>query len=406
MIPNFIKSIIASLLRRKHFAFFTILSIALSVVGVTCAATFWSLLHRSLPPENDKNQLRFIIPKVDIDRTDFRLWHRPNEIRKAFLNKYVDQLKAMDVDHFVPIQLNDGEDIFYNNRQFRVELAWSSSSLFEVFNFEFNAGSPFRKSETIQAEMPIVISEELATRIFGGVQCLGEKVLLSNHHKNAVMKIVGVIKPVGPWSLFFKKDIILPIDIKTYPYYNIIIKKSNREWEGIDRTLNKMALDFNKDLDEASIELKTTPYFESYASIKGLDFLTETPILIPFLIILIFLPSACIIHLLQSLFNDRLEEMGIRKAMGASTSHIIYQVISESIFIILVSGLLSILVSIPFWNLLLDVPMSVVIKDILNWQVFFYTLLAYVIVGLIIGWLSSIKLAKGSIVEYLNLSGG
>ncbi|MGK7396654.1 MAG: ABC transporter permease [Candidatus Cyclobacteriaceae bacterium M3_2C_046] len=405
MLSNYLKTIFASLKRRKSFALLSILSIAFSVVSITCVATYWGLLHASLPPENDKINVRFIIPEVIPRLAGGKLVQNSKSTKVAFLNSYIDKIPDLGFDEVVPFQHRDSEEIYYRQRMFQAELLWTTPNFFEVYNFEFFRGRPYQAIEIDGPLIPVVISQNLAEKVFGTVECLNEILNFSDIHDNAPLRVVGVIKPVGPWSLFFKKDIFLNLNTENVDYpYNLIVRKNDQPWSILDQELQKLAMGFNQQ-QEDRLTLTTSQYVEAYAELKNLDFLTQKSLFIPLLIMIIFLPAACIIHLLQSLFNERLGEMGIRKALGANTNHIIYQVISESIFIILVSGLLSILVSIPFWNLLLDVPMSVVIKDILNWQVFAFTMLAFVVTGLVIGWISSLKLARGSIVVYLNEKG-
>ncbi len=400
IIFNYLKATIASLRRRKGFAMLTIITMAFSVVSVTCVATYYALLNANLPPEDDKEKLLYIVPRMYEKKSGKKLhWFQFSEHAPSTLVADLEQLEK-----FGPITIFESQqtydDVFQNHKSFRASICLSDPGLFEVFNFNFVSGRPFRESDLSQPIKPIVISSELAEKVYGTTDCIGEILDL----KYFQMKIVGVVKPVGPWSLL-QRDIFKPINYETKKWFYLGQKFNPGQKGEIEHYLQQLTTRYNKSNPDYTLEFATMPYYQAYASIMELDFLIREDILIPLLILVLFLPGACMINLFQSMLNDRLEELGIRKALGASSRHIIGQALSESLFLIFIAGLISLFISIPFWQLLLNVSPSVVIRDILNWEVFFTSFIAFSLVGILIGWLSSFRLAQGSIVKYLNLAG-
>lgn len=400
IIFNYLKSTLSSLRRRKGFAVLTIITMAFSVVSVTCVATYYALLQADLAPEDDKDNLHYVVPKMYENKSGRKLrWY---EFGQHAPNTLVSDLEKLQ--QFGPVTIFESQqtydDAYQNHKSFRASICQSDPGLFDVFNFNFVAGQPFRESDLGQPLKPVVINRELAEKAFGTTDCIGNILDL----KYFQVKIVGVVDPVGPWSLL-QRDIFMPInyEIKKWFYLGQRIKPSQQD--EVAHYLDQLTAQYNKSNPDYTMVLDSMPYYEAYATIMELDFLVREDILIPLLILVLFLPGACMINLFQSLLNDRLEELGIRKALGANSGQIIHQALTESLFLIFFAGLLSLLISIPFWQMLLNVSPSIVIRDIFSWEVFFTSFIAFSLVGILIGWLSSFKLAQGSIVKYLNLTG-
>lgn len=400
IIFNYLKATISSLQRRKGFAVLTIITMAFSVVSVTCVATYYGLLNADLAPEVDKKNLRYIIPKM-YDKKSGRAQHW-FEIDRNAPSSLSEDLKKLE--KFGQMSLfahrQSFATIYNNNKSIEANVFRSDSRLFEVFSFNFIAGRPFLESEMDKPQKPVVINRDLAEKIFGTTACIGE-ILELNYFQ---CEVVGVVEPTGPWSIL-QNDFFTPNDLKGNRMVYLAQRINNGQIPKAQNYLDKLAKRYNNDNPDHIIRFDIVPFYQAYAEIHQLDFLLQTKVLIPLLILVLFLPGACMINLFQSLLNDRLEELGIRKALGANSGQIIRQALTESLFLIFIAGLLSLFISIPFWQMLLNVNPSIVIRDIFNWEVFISSFIAFSLVGILIGWLSSFRLAKGNIVEYLNLAG-
>jgi putative ABC transport system permease protein len=122
---------------------------------------------------------------------------------------------------------------------------------------------------------------------------------------------------------------------------------------------------------------------------------------IPILIIVFLLPIACMVNLFISMVGERTEELGIRKSFGATAGNITGQFIVESIMMTFVAGIFALGLSIPFWKIFLAVDYDTVTRDIFSWRVFAISILGFTVIGAVVGYFTSIKLAKTSIVRSL-----
>ena len=170
------------------------------------------------------------------------------------------------------------------------------------------------------------------------------------------------------------------------------------------RKLGELANHISSTLDGHTLTLEPMDFVEAYATIRQMRNILDPKTFIPLIIIIILLPVICMVNLFNSMMMERTEELGIRKSFGAPAKQISFQFVVESVMFTVIAGFFALLFSILCWKYLLELDLGTVIREVFTWRVFAFCLASFLFIGALVGYFSSVKLAKGSIVKYLSLN--
>jgi putative ABC transport system permease protein len=227
-------------------------------------------------------------------------------------------------------------DFKFNNSpkptDFGASLKWADPEYFKLYDIQFVAGGPYRKSDTISG---YVINETLMNRL--GIrdpkQAIGKYIMLWNDKKKYA-QITGVVKDFNVSSL---QNVIPPVLMSpwkdVYQKLNIKIQPVN-----ISQTLVGVESLWNKTFPDGVYEYQfldnTVASF--YKSEDQLSKLYKI-----FASIAIFISCLGLYGLVSFMAVQRTKEVGIRKTLGASVSHIVYLFSKEFTLLILIAFAIS-----------------------------------------------------------------
>lgn len=232
---------------------------------------------------------------------------------------------------------------------------FADSTYFELFDYEFLEGSP---STALNEPQTVVISEELARKLFGNTQAYGRSVRISNTWFGAGdldFRVTGVFKqPTAPSHLDGR-------------YFMSLYSGDMGEFlkTNLDLATNNMFSTYlllSPKADGKALEAKLPAFVEKYMAkdlesrgFKKKQFLTAVPEVhlseangsggsVTYLYILgsvalFTLLIACVnfMNLATARSSKRAAEVGIRKAVGAGKSNLIGQFLGESMLLALAS---------------------------------------------------------------------
>ena len=99
---------------------------------------------------------------------------------------------------------------------------------------------------------------------------------------------------------------------------------------------------------------------------------------------------------------DRRQEIGIRKAHGASATDIILQFLFENIFMGILGGVLGLSLALPIIQLLNETKVLQPITLVFNMGVFGIGVVLSILLGVTVGLFPAIKISKTRIAHSLN----
>ncbi|TKG95785.1 FtsX-like permease family protein [Puteibacter caeruleilacunae] len=362
MIRNILFSVWASVRRRKLFTILTILAIgsAMTLLYALCIAFDTSVGNH--PPEIHKNRTLYLrglrIPK------DNSLGKR-TLVTTTFAEHYLPQLRSIESFALYKQFTCNLESMFHPKKAY----AYGTDFRFwQILEFNFLEGKSFSKAEFDNGRKVVVIAEHTAMKYYGTIKVIGKKLKGFSD-----FTIIGVVKS-GSSNQLASQDLWFPYSsiehdnrFKSLPmqYY---LKTDGKSCLGIilvksDVSLSQAKLEFEQLLGKLS---KT----ESIVGMPGTTRLTGSmkdrfEQLIPkqddfilttiFTILILLIPVTTIIFLNNSQITERYEEIGVRKAFGATRKKVIQQYLMENTIITLVGGLLGILFAylsiLTMWNI-------------------------------------------------------
>jgi putative ABC transport system permease protein len=267
-----------------------------------------------------------------------------------------------------------GENTFIEDRFF-----YADSSFFEIFDFELIAGDP---KQALAEPGGIVLTQSTAKRYFGEEDPIGKALVEDNRHHYIV---TGIVKDV-PGNSHFKFNALasflsLPWHRNT-SWFNqsaqtYLLVSPGTDVEMMEEKLVAFLFKHIKDQLQQFIGISLEEFAESgqvyryemqalhdihlHSNLDG-EYEANGSITYVYLfsiIALFILLIACInfMNLSTARSASRAKEVGVRKVLGSSRTHLIRQFMSESLLYSLIAMLLALFIveiSLPFFNQLAD----------------------------------------------------
>jgi len=239
-----------------------------------------------------------------------------------------------------------------SNEQLGVTPGFVDAGFWQVFTFQFLSGKPFDEA-TVEAERPVaVLSESLAKRIFASTDVIGKH--FSFNGKD--MQVIGVVADVSGTTPATAANLYIPL------YYggenrpsqydaglrgNVAIYMTATSKDDLE-TLRTEVIDvlnrYDQEdkqwahfwMDQPDVWWKST--FRDTCS-SAPDIASIIRGILYMLLALLFIPAMNLCGMISSRMDERMSELGVRKAYGATNASLISQVLTENLLLTSVGGL-------------------------------------------------------------------
>lgn len=287
-----------------------------------------------------------------------------------------------------------------------------------VMDFTFISGKPFTR-EDFDAGIPVVvIGKKIARKLFGSTDVVGQQVLI-NH---IPYRISGVVEDVSELAQLAYGEAWVPFTTTTtvnssWSTYMgslsvVMLAKSPDDFPKIRA---EVADQFAKFEDETKIngwhfiqrERPYTQYVQAntpWANL-GPDMKSVELHKLVVYAILIIVPAINLSNMTQSRLRRRREEIGVKRAFGATRGDIIREIFIENLVISIVAGavglILSVIVALMWKNGLFGTS-NVSIGMLLHWSTFGWALLFCFLLNLLSAGIPVWRASRVNVVEALN----
>lgn len=420
MIQNYIKVALRNLRKHRTFSFLNIFGLALSmgvcllIIMLIRDAYSFDRFH----PEGER--VYRILTEATRKNGDSEAYATsPYPLGKALQDNYA------QTELWAPLVVMEGSELQSDNKTFNYNGLYANEAFFEMFGFPLEKGDVV---QALQSPYSLVLTEELAARIFPGENPLG-KVLWINRFGEP-FRVTGVLKKFpGKTHLEFSLLASLSTRIAEekrsesrqvsqnwldyYRTYNFVRLADGADLSSVENTFDDLAKEQYTNLElesrDAGYRFSLQPLGEISPGIHLSNSMgAGMPIfLIWFLCVLgmAIMLSACFnyTNLTVARALVRTREVGIRKVLGASRLQVFGQIMGEavitSVLALVVAYLLMHALKPQFEQLSITEALDVQVRE--DWQLYAIFLAFAVSVGVVAGLLPAFTLSKAKPIAIL-----
>ena len=381
-----------------------------------------------------------ILPKIDSDKTD-----EEEDEGKTLKKKYSPGLTLKDAENLLvsipTIEKISSEAIYKtlairNGKKLSIELSGVSPEFFDLFNQSLKKGEFFNKWQVERGDAVCIIGPEIEAKLFSKEDAIGKYVKCGN----VWLKVIGVLEGVRVNEKAeemgisnYNLNIFTPIKtlLLRYKDRSVINKSSFGSTETFRFGRGSVMMSSNEgsgggenQLDKIVVQVKETNQLSATSKIikqvldrrhKGVD---DYEIKIPELLlkqeqktkdifnivlgaiagISLVVGGIGIMNIMLASVMERIREIGVRRATGATQKDIVFQFLAEATFISVSGGLIGILVGVIIAKLITVTTGILTIVSISSIVISFGVAAS---VGIIFGWLPARKASEQDPVESL-----
>ncbi len=365
MLSSYFKVIFRSLARNKMFSLINLLGLS---IGLTSAMLLGIYVQDEFSFDHFHKQadrIYGVTIAVSQDGKVQRWSGVPNKTAPTLLKEIPEIEKAVRIlpNNFNGKAFVSSESIKSSEKS----LVWADPDFFEIFSIPFIKGDP---ATALRRPHTVVLSEAAAIKYFGTTDALGKGLRIDRD--TADFEVTGVMKN-PPSNTRFQYSVVgtfvgTPSDgpnnenwgNASYETYAVINANSNgadvekKVAEMLTRTIPKDNLWFSLEFHPLKdVHLQYPEVREIFGALKG-D-LSQLRILMGLGLIIILIAAFNYMNLSTAQSQRRYKEIGINKALGATSPQLARKFYFETCFFVLIALLTSVVlmvVILPFFNIL------------------------------------------------------
>lgn len=333
--------------------------------------------------------------------------------------KYIGGIAASEINtfkEFLPdhinfsIQNTESVNVRANHKTTISNVSFINSAYFEINNFHFVEGRPFTKEEVWQKEKLAVITEKFRNSYLKTNKSIGQKIEFQNN----TYKVIGVVEDYSFFStpgeitqiwVPYKFNKFIPSG-ETFYLINILFNpeiSSEEMKEEMAGALNTYFKNKGQQLNISPLDIAT--FQEQKINKYGDSSLFWGIGTVIFLLFII--PTVNILTLSEASIKNRITEISLRRAVGATKTSVFLLIFLENFILVLSGAILGYLMTIPCVRLIEEwfFETESLTSTILSYIDYFKSLILIIpytfIFALLSGGIPSYLIARRNISEML-----
>ncbi len=411
MIYHYIKTSLKVLARRKLFTAVSLFGVGFTLIVLVVVTAM--IDHLLFPTGPERNHARTLIVESMVMRSPDRGSSRSGQMGYRFLSRHV---KTLPSAHRVSIfSETDSALSFVPTGKISSEMMHTDAEYWQIFEFDFIEGEAFSQQDMSAGNMVAVINQTTRRNFFGDNPALGQEINIDGQS----FRVKGIVRDVPLIEYHAYSDVWVPITTYKSTTYReammgdfraaILAEKSDdlatikAEFQAmlplIDFPDPKQYNYMNGGAD-TRIELLARDMFNEYDQAES-SAAKLISIAIGLMVLFMSLPAINLININVSRIMERSTEIGIRKAFGASSRHLVVQFLSENMILTALGGLLGYVGAAIVLRMIESSDLIAYADFHLNFRIFIVGLGLIFIFGLLSGVYPAWKMSRLSPVQAL-----
>jgi putative ABC transport system permease protein len=366
MIRNYVKIALRNILRNKVYSLINILGLS---SGVACCLLLSLYVREELSYDRHHTRLSDLY-RIDSDLNEYgKLASVSPPIAMTLREEIAEVESAVRIvppPGVVQSLIKRGDDVFYESDGYLAD-----STLFDVFTYEFKEGS---EKDALTQPNTVVISDKLARKLFGDESALDKYIIIDQGGMEANYRITGVF--IDNKNSFLRASFFTSMMSQGWGEYLRTDPSASNEWAGqnfvpsyvrlasghqkevVEKKINALLVKYGAEQMKA-MGFHKTLFLEPVSDIYLKSMVDRTPrsvylyLIVSIAVFILLIGCINFMNLSTAKAMKRSTEIGVRKVMGAGRSLLIRQILGETLIIVLISNLLSIVIASlakPYFN--------------------------------------------------------
>lgn len=356
MIKQYFKQAWTMMRQNKLFTSIYVAGTGLSIAFTMVLFIIYYVKFAPVYPEYNRDRM-LVINKSAVAKEGAEEWNNCNDgasPKVAELVKDLPHLEHVGMALMLPPMMGSAVLLPQSNEQLEVTQGFADAGFWKVFTFRFLSGKPFNE-EAVEASLPVaVLTENLAKRIFASTDVIDKHFKLDGKD----VKVIGVVEDVTGTTPATAADLYLPL------YYGMgeMLRPSKKPKGLLGDVGIYMTAPSENDVEALRAEVidvlnrydqEDTQYTHFWMDQPDVwwkstfrDDCSNAPDIagiirnvLYMLLALLFIPAMNLCGMISSRMDERMSELGVRKAYGATNASLISQVLTENLLLTLVGGL-------------------------------------------------------------------
>ena len=333
----------------------SILGTAFAITMIMAIVITWQTKYADLEPEVNRSRCLYF-SAMHVQGKENKDWNNFGKPSAAFMKECIQPLPeveactAFSTADVALVSLTDG------NNRLKVDAMSTDPDFWKIFKLQFLDGKSFTEAERGGDMQSVVISASVARKLFGTTEAAGRQMLLNRE----VVRIIGVVKDISVtakdayaqvWSMYHSNE----LNVTGWWSYNgnrtiAVLARTPDDFPAIKQGVEKRVKDVNAGLEQRQIDIMEQPdNIVAHVNHVWSNIGPNLPMLyLQYgidLFIILLVPSLNLCGLSNSRMQQRVSELGVRKAFGATDGTLVRQILNENLVLTLIGGVVGLIFS-------------------------------------------------------------
>jgi putative ABC transport system permease protein len=406
MFKNYLLTAYKVFMRRKLF---TAINLACIVITLVILIVITALAEHALAPSGVEGKSPRFLQSIRLMATnDKHTGMLTSALGYKVIDKYLRPMKS--VQTVAGVTMPAEVAVYHDGTVTNLMMRRADAEYWDILDFKVLSGRVPNKDDVARGRFVATINQSTANKLFPGATAVGRKMNVSGQQ----FEVIGVVE--DELHINALSDIWVPVT--TFPsteyrdqisgeFAALMMGKSPADLAAIKKEVEEVAktIQFNDPRFTAHEFNIAYVWADSKADLFARMLLNNDnlpdsgarylfAILIGSMLVFMLLPALNLINLNTGRILERSSEIGVRKAFGATSAQLVWQLVLENVLLCLAGGAIGLLCAqgVLWW--LQDLQLVPYLKVSINFAVFGYGLLITLVFGLLSGIIPAWKMSR------------